>query len=434
MHRAEPAAARPNADERDVGEAWFLSFLADAGGRLVGTFDLDSAATMVVELAVPTLADCAVLVLPDVRGRLDWWRWSRGRCTRGRIRRPTVDAAPTLTAGLDGLKRVGIMPPAEVEALPPAFAEPLMRYPDVAVVSLPAVADAPPPGVLLLARPEPPQPLHSAETEARTVAEFAERVSRAVHGAAEFDRHRAASIELQSTLRPPALPVLPGVRLSAIYRPAAGPVDVGGDFYDLHPQPDGSTLFTLGDVCGNGAEAAALSGRVRHALAALRLVENDPLTLLTLLNQALLGVSGSKFATAVLGTITRRSGGSLHLRMSSGGHPSPLILRANGTVEVIAIPGMLVGIMPQAQFGETTVELAPQDTCILYTDGITEARGGEDGEELFGSERLRTALSFCQGRQADQVATHIDQTIQHWSNNASRDDIALLAIQSTPTP
>jgi serine phosphatase RsbU (regulator of sigma subunit) len=218
--------------------------------------------------------------------------------------------------------------------------------------------------------------------------------------------------------------------MAAIYRPAAGPVDVGGDFYDLHPDSDGSTLFVLGDVCGNGPEAAALSGRFRHALAALRLVESDPMPLLRLLNQAMLGAGASKFATLVLGTVRKRGGGTLLVRLSSGGHPSPLVLRKDGTVEVAAVPGMLVGIMPAAQFGESTVELGPHDTFVVYTDGITEARGGD--EELFGSERLRAVLGGCAGLPVEQVAGRIDEAVQRWTGGQSRDDIALLAIQNAP--
>jgi phosphoserine phosphatase RsbU/P len=435
--RGKPAPASSAVDDLGVGAASVspggepdrgLAFLSDVGGRLVGATELDSAATLIVELAVPVLADCAVLVLPDARGRLDWWRWSQHtQSTRGRIRRPSVESAPALTAALDGLKRVDLLSPNEIAALPRAFAEPLTRHSEVAAVSLPPVPGSAPPGILVLGR------RHGtwAHAEGHLMAEFAERVSRTVRATAQFELNRAATVALQSTLHPPTLPVLPGVRLSAIYRPSAGPVDVGGDFYDLFVLPDGSTLFTLGDVCGNGSEAAALSGRIRHALAALRLVETNPLVLLDLLNQALLGVTGSKFATAVVGNMTRRSGGALRLRMSSGGHPSPLILRKDGTVEVIAVPGMLVGIMPQAQFGENTVELAPDDMCVLYTDGITEARG--NGDELFGSERLRETLAGCRGLPADQVTTRIDHTIQTWSGGTARDDIAVLAIQSAPT-
>lgn len=405
----------------------YLAFLNEVGGRLVGAIDLETAASLVVELAVPTLADCAVLVLPDVRGRLEWWRWSgRGRCLRGRVRRPSVESAPHLNSLLIGRLLESDLSD-EVVGLPRALAEPLARHQVVSAMSLPSSELGVARGALLLAR----RSAGSGVTR-EVVEEFTVRATRAISAANRFERQKSAAVELTSPLRPPVLPVVPGIRMAAIYRPAAGPVDVGGDFYDIHLQDDGSALFVLGDVCGKGAEAAAMSGRVRHALAALRLVEGDPRRLLRLINQALLGTGGSKFATLVVGLMSRRGGGSLLLKVSSGGHPAPLLLRRDGTVELVTVPGMLVGIMPKAEFGESTVELEQHDTFVLYTDGITEARGGVGGEELFGYERLRAVLADCVGFSVERIAARIDDVVQQWSGGGSRDDIALLAIQSAP--
>jgi hypothetical protein len=403
-----------------------LAFLNEVGGRLVGAIDLEEAASLVVELAVPTLADCAMLVLPDIRGRLEWWRWSgRGRCLRGRVRRPSADAAPRLSAVLTGSLLESDLSD-EVVGLPRALAEPLARYHKVAALSLPAAESGVVRGALLLACRG-----SDLGVSRDVVEEFTVRASRAVSAAYRFERQKAANDELTAPLRPPVLPVVPGIRMAAIYRPSGGSLDVGGDFYDIHLQDDGSTLFMLGDVCGKGAEAAAMSGRVRQALAALRLVEGEPRRLLRLINQTLLGTGGSKFATLVVGLMARRGSGSLLIRVSSGGHPAPIVVRQDG-VEVVAVPGMLVGIMPKAEFGESTVELAPQDTFVAYTDGITEARGGPDGEELFGSARLRAVLAGCAGAPVEQVVARVDEAVQQWTNGQSRDDIALLAIQSAP--
>jgi sigma-B regulation protein RsbU (phosphoserine phosphatase) len=398
----------------------YVAFIAEVGGRLVGAIDMESAASLAVELAIPTLSESAMLVLPDVRGRLEWWRWSgRGRCLRGRIRRPAASSAPGLTSVLVGNAELAELSESEVSGLPRAFADPLARHPSVSAVSLPSCQ-----GALLLGRRD-----SLGSDERRAVEEFVARVSAAVVAAHRFERQKEAAAELSRALRPPALPDLPGIRMAAIYRPAAGPLDVGGDFYDLHPRSDGSMVFMLGDVCGKGAEAAAMSGRVRHALAALRLVESDPERLLHLVNQALLGTGGNKFATLVLGVLARRSDGSLLFRLSSGGHPPPLVLRSSGIVETIVVPGMLVGIMPRAEFGTVMVELAPRDTLILYTDGITEARGPNDA--LFGSDRLHSALSSCVNLPVEQIVTRLDDSVQQWAP-AGRDDIAVLAIQSAP--
>ncbi len=388
--------------------------------------DLFRGEHLVVELAVPTLADCAMLILPDIRGRLEWWRWSgRGRCLRGRVRRPSVDAAPRLSAVLTGNFLEADLSD-EVVGLPRALAEPLARHHKVTALSLPASESGVARGALLLACRG-----SGVGVSRDVVEEFTVRASRAVSAAYRFERQKAAADELTAPLRPPVLPVVPGIRMAAIYRPSAGPLDVGGDFYDIHLQDDGSSLFMLGDVCGKGAEAAAMSGRVRQALAALRLVEGEPRRLLRLINQTLLGTGGSKFATLVVGLMARRGSGSLLIRVSSGGHPAPVVVRKDG-VEIVAVPGMLVGIMPKAEFGESTVELGKQDTFVAYTDGITEARGGPDGEELFGSARLRAVLAECAGAPVEQVVARVDEAVQQWTNGQSRDDIALLAIQSAP--
>lgn len=399
----------------------YVAFLAEVGGRLVGAIDLETAASLAVELAVPTLSDVAILLLPDIRGRLEWWRWSgRGRCQHGRIRRPATSSAPGLSSSLIGTALVADLSEAEVTALPRALSDPLARHPAIVAISLPLGQ-----GALLLARSGP-----LGDDEREVTSGFAARVSAAIIAARRFERQKAASEELLAPLRPPALPALPGIRMSAIYRPAAGPIDVGGDFYDLHVQPDGSTVFVLGDVCGKGAEAAAMSGRVRHALAALRLVEDDPIRLLRLVNQALLGTGGNKFATLVVGVLARRGSGSLLVRVASGGHPAPLVLRASGTVDVISVPGMLVGIMPRPDFSAVTLELAPRDTLILYTDGITEARGPSDS--LFGTDRLRSTLTSCATLPVERITSRLDDTIQTWTSATPRDDIAVLAIQSAP--
>jgi hypothetical protein len=399
----------------------YVAFIAEVGGRLVGAIDLESAASLAVELAIPTLAEAAILVLPDIRGRLEWWRWSgRGRCLHGRIRRPANDSAPGLTAALTGATPVAELSADEVTCLPRALADPLARHPVISVIGLPSAQ-----GALLLARALPLGP-----DERRAAAEFVSRVGAAIVAAHRFERQRTAANELLAPLRPPALPELPGIRMGAIYRPADGPVDVGGDFYDLHVQPDGSTVFMLGDVCGKGAEAAAMSGRVRHALAALRLVEDDPIRLLRLLNQALLGTGGNKFATLILGVLARHATGSLLVRIASGGHPAPLVLRASGTVDTVSVPGMLVGIMPRPDFGSVTLELAPRDTLLLYTDGITEARGPAD--TLFGTDRLRSTLATCTALPLEQLLTRLDDAVLSWTSPTPRDDIAVLAIQSSP--
>jgi serine phosphatase RsbU (regulator of sigma subunit) len=229
---------------------------------------------------------------------------------------------------------------------------------------------------------------------------------------------------------PGPLPEVPGTVLAAAYRPAKESVRVGGDFYEVYPGEDGSALFMLGDVAGNGVEAAALAGRIEHSVAALRLVETRPAQLLHLLNRTILGNSDNRFATVVMGSMTRAGDGGLRLVLASGGHPPPVLLRADGTVQEVVVPGTLVGVLAEPRFGEATVTLAPGDVCLLYSDGVTEARGGDDGLEQFGQQRLGEAMAGAAGLSARELTGHIEHHLARWLRGREHDDIAMLAVQA----
>jgi serine phosphatase RsbU (regulator of sigma subunit) len=189
-------------------------------------------------------------------------------------------------------------------------------------------------------------------------------------------------------------------------------------------------LFCLGDVCGKGAEALAESSRVQHSLTALMVVEQDPTQLLYLLNRALLAGGRNIFTTLVLGGLARTPAG-LRLTLAAGGHPAPMVLRSDGHAAEMTVPGTVVGILPEARFGKTVLTLAPGETCVLYSDGVTEAgrRTGER-EEQFGPERLAACLRGCAGMTAQAIATRIEQTVHDWLGRNDRDDLAILAIQA----
>lgn len=418
------ASARPTeaAAQHDV------AFLAEVGGRLCGSMDTDATAATVAELASPFLGERSVVLMPASRGRWEWWAHRLdGTTAHGKVRRLVPSAAPVLARAMFATQAtVRLVPASEIGALPGPLRELLRGFVEVAVVPLVSSVDDTP-GVLILAGSEP-----LAEAEQMVLREFAERAGAALKSASTFDKQRQAIEGLETTLHPAALPSVPGVRLAAHYRPAAGPLTVGGDFYDVHPRSDGTALFLLGDVCGNGPEAAALTGNIRHALGALHLVEREPNRLLDLVNTMLLAGGGSRFASLVVGSMTSRSADTMRLALGSGGHPCPLVLRRDGTVEEVIIPGMLVGVTSSARFGQETVELNRGDVCLLYTDGITEARGGPTGDEMFGEERLANLLDGCADVTIDDVLAKINAAVGEWLGGNDHDDIALLAIQPQP--
>jgi serine phosphatase RsbU (regulator of sigma subunit) len=182
-------------------------------------------------------------------------------------------------------------------------------------------------------------------------------------------------------------------------------------------------------------EAAVFTGQLRQCLQALHRVESHPGRLLRLLNDALLETTQAhgqgRFATMVLGVVRPHRDGSLSLTMAGGGHLPPLVLRASGEVEVVPLSGMLIGVVPDPRIGEVTVRLEPGETCLLYSDGVTEARGGRRGDEQFGAERLFTALSGCHRMPAPALAERIEQVTCDWLAHGDHDDIAVLALRAT---
>jgi sigma-B regulation protein RsbU (phosphoserine phosphatase) len=159
---------------------------------------------------------------------------------------------------------------------------------------------------------------------------------------AESERARLQQVlaTLQKSLLPPQLPRMPGLDAAAYYH-TASPDQLGGDFYDLFALGDGRWGFFLGDVCGKGPEAAAVTSLTRYTLRAAFLNDADPVHTLTTLNTVLREhYTGNdlRYCTAIAGTVTWEGEGAA-VTLASGGHPPALLLRADGTAETLPTPG-----------------------------------------------------------------------------------------------
>ncbi|MDI5943121.1 PP2C family protein-serine/threonine phosphatase, partial [Micromonospora sp. DH15] len=137
-----------------------------------------------------------------------------------------------------------------------------------------------------------------------------------------------------------------------------------------------------------------------------------------------------RFATMVLGVVRPRRDGGVTLTMSGGGHLPPLVLRSSGEVETVGLSGMLIGVVPDPRIGEVTVELAPGETCLLYSDGVTEARGGAGEVDMFGDERLRRAVASGAGLPPAALVDRVLQLVDEWLDGQAHDDIAMLAVRA----
>ncbi|MFE0424167.1 PP2C family protein-serine/threonine phosphatase, partial [Streptomyces sp. NPDC058953] len=208
----------------------------------------------------------------------------------------------------------------------------------------------------------------------------------------ERDRLQRLNATLQKTLLPPTLANVPGLDVSAYYHIASAD-EVGGDFYDLFPLAAGTWGLFLGDVCGKGAAAAAVTSLARYTLRAAAVYDPDPAAVLDNLNTVLnheYNGTDPRFCTVVFGLLTPAPDrGGFQITLASGGHPPALLMRADGTAHYLPTPGgQLIGVLPDVHIATTTVHLAPGDTLLLHTDGLTEAHTATDADGRYGDEAL----------------------------------------------
>ncbi|HEY2220478.1 PP2C family protein-serine/threonine phosphatase [Actinomycetospora sp.] len=415
-------------------------FLAEAGRALHGVLNVGRTLRTAASLAAGALAPRVVVLLADSSDTVRWVGAEVGtRPVSGELARSELRSAPRLAEAMSGDAPVDPWAAVELAELPVWSGVPPSGH--VTVVPVPGTVVR---GALVLVTETELPP--DVEDGLPLAQEYAVRVGTALSAAALYREQAHLGELLQASLAPPPLPeAVEGLVLGSAYRPARESLRVGGDFYEILPvTATGETPFLLGDVCGKGIEAAVLSGRVRQSLHALRLVERDPAALLALLNAALLDAADldaagavpvmPRFATMVLGEARPAPDGSLRLRLATGGHPPPYLLRADGTVEETPVSGTLVGALRDGEFGDAEVLLAPGETCLLYSDGVTEARGGPRGVDFFGEERLADALAGCAGAPAQVVCERVLQLLSAWLGGRDHDDVALLALQAPPAP
>ncbi|MFI8353244.1 PP2C family protein-serine/threonine phosphatase [Streptomyces cyaneofuscatus] len=256
---------------------------------------------------------------------------------------------------------------------------------------------------------------------------LATRAALAIDNALLYELRRTAVLSLQEHLLPSQLPVTDQWDLSASYEVGDPMLDVGGDFYDAVPRPDGSIALLIGDVCGRGAEAAALTGLARHTLRTLLEEGTDPGTALSRLNRALRQERASRFLTAVVATLTPQPDGTALLSTCSAGHPPPLVLRGDGTVSEVLSGGLLLGVLDDVSYDSHEERLTAGDTLVLFTDGLTESR--EAGGAFFESV-LPGRLAALRGSGAAHIAESLARQAKVF-RDSGQDDIALLVARWT---
>lgn len=421
-----------------------LSFLVEASDLLAGTLDRDQTLALMAQMTVPTLATwCAVYTIADQSSEPylsyvlheDEERIDGVKALLSKIAPPDpvptpgarVWAAPAEAAHQAALRTskrsLGLGAPASVSS---GIGTTLATASAVGgeTVVLPLVARNRVIGMLTLGKP-------SDEHFRQEILELAEDLSRraalALDNARLYSERMAISQSLQRSLLPPELPHIPGVEVEVIYRAAGEGNEVGGDFYDLFPIRDGAYGFAIGDVCGTGPEAAAVTGLARHALRLLAREGFGGPAVLERLNAAILDEGArSRFLTLLYGELWPQEDGSAVLKMVCAGHPLPLRLRQDGTVEPYAEPQPLLGVMEDLELYEQTMTLDPGDVLLCVTDGITERR---EGTRMLGDDGLADVLTTCTGLTAGAVAARIMRAVERFAFDAPSDDMAILTMR-----
>ncbi|MGW7617873.1 SpoIIE family protein phosphatase [Streptomyces antimycoticus] len=427
---AETLAPVTPREQRDPTADWVdrggPSFLAEASELLTGQLDENMVAALAGQLLVPRLADWCAVWLTTPSGGLQLARvWHSDEHRIGALRL-SLERHPPPT----GLGSAGTSWP----------------WPGIAdsqggsAVCFPLIAHGRSHGALLIGRAGVPR---MAEGVVRLSEDVARRVAQAVAMARQYTRQATISRALQRRQLPMSLAHIPGVDSAIVYEPHGEGQTVGGDFYDLFPMGDRRWCFLLGDVQGSDPEAMSVTGLARHLVRLLAREGHGVESVLNRLNQALVEEdaeaaeidgeqSRPRFLSLLYGELEPDpEGGSARCTLASAGHPLPLRLTTDGAVAPAASPQMLLGIDENPDFHADTLDLAPGETLLCVTDGVTERRNGV--RQLDDDDGLSDILRDCVGLGAKAVAERVRRATYDFSPEPIDDDLAVLVLEAVPT-
>ncbi|MGW0607945.1 SpoIIE family protein phosphatase [Streptomyces sp. NPDC002640] len=430
-------AAEP--DHGILSELERLALLAETTTRLTSTLDLEEALRRLTHLMVPRLADWAVVDLITQRDEVV--RLSVAHQEDGQVvRRPDLE---------------GPMPP-----IPPESTMPLSRALRGAASSIagPETYQGPPDadiavaqrklfeatgmhsaviapirglrdviGALTLGRSERPEPYVPAHLP--LLEDITRRAGLALDNARLYEQQRAVGQTMQRHLLP-QLPRLPGIGMTARYRPAQEASEVGGDWYDAFVLGDGALVLVIGDVVGHDLEAAAGMAQLRNMLRAYSWSEQRPPSkIVEWLDQACLHIAEVSMATLVCGRLTATQDGQYRLRWTNAGHPPPLLVTGDGEARYLTGGhGPLLGLGTSPTRPDGTMLLPPGSTLVLYTDGLVESPRDAIDE---GLERLRVNAASLVHHGLDDFT---DRLLERSRPPHYEDDVALLAVRIPAEP
>jgi len=444
-----------------------IGFLAEASELLASTLDQEKTISLIAQLIVPRLASwCAVLLADDTGSLHPAYVWH---------------ADESLIDPLAGLLAIAGPPEADeagqswslaMDAGPDLTDEAVVLASDAAWC-FPLAARGRSLGVVVIGRPRGDRPPREA---LELTEDLARRAALALDNARLYEQQQLTSQALQRSLLPPELPRIPRVDLAVAHEVAGEGNEVGGDFYDVFPAGENRWRFAIGDVCGTGPEAAAVTGLARHALRILAREGHDVADVVGRLNQLILEEGPrARFITLLHGELTvlaessrhpeqggvpaaqgeEGTGAAVRLRLVSAGHPLPLLLRvcppappsprarpapgpasagptpapARALPQPAAQPQPLLGVIGDLTFTPQTVYLYPGDLLLSVTDGITERKDAV-GRLLDDDDGLARVLARCGGLNAGAVAARIQRAAEDFGAGPRIDDMALLVLRA----
>src|SRR3954453_691799 len=406
--------------------------LAEAGRVLGSSLDYAETLQQVAMLAVPELADwCGVdmpgrggLIEPVAIGHLDPEKIATARELRDRYP-VSMNEPEGLAAVMRGDAPHFVVDETPDEALVAFAADErhleLMRGVGFnSIMVVPVVGRAGIVGTLTFVSA---LPRRFDDEDLPLAIELGRRAGVAVENARLYTERADIPHTLQGALVPDPVPLAPGWDVAALYRPAGETTEAGGDFYDMVRTDDG-WLVVIGDVAGKGAQAASLTGLARYTLRTAAMLTGDPAAALAALNAGLMRRADVAYCTAALVALFEDGGDGARARVFSAGHPLPVLL-SNGAARELGCSGPLLGALEAADWPAEEVVLGAGDWLLLYTDGVTDARGAED---RFGDHRLLELLSRANGAAPAEVVRTVDGALRGFQAGPQRDDTALLAV------
>jgi len=266
---------------------------------------------------------------------------------------------------------------------------------------------------------------HFDLTDLGVVQRLARHLALVIRAARVYRRSAEVAQTLQAGLLPRRLPEIPGLELGARYLAATRGVDVGGDFYDVF-ETAGGWGFVLGDVCGKGEEAAAVTASARHGVRLLSRWKDEPAEVLSMVSRSLL--DEERFVTAVFATLP--VAGKPQVTLGTAGHPPAIVVRADGTVRATSGGGVPLGLFDDFEPAVESFGLTEGDTLFLHSDGVLDAC--DTARERFGDERLIEVLAAHSSEPVADMLAAVERALLGFCGGDLDDDVSMLALRVVP--